>query len=246
MEQKSDNIENITELEEAVMTDTVESSLVNTLRKSIFVALGIGVLIAIGYMSPLRHLLDEPQNLAEKIQALGPWGSAAFTLIVIILVTIGVPRLAICAVGGMAFGFWQGLLWSQVGTMLAYYGVFLFVRWGGRDLLKRYVPKVEKFSGMVDKGGISAVILARQVPLYGMLINIMLGLSPVRHIHFLIGTFVGILPEGIPCVLVGSGITQKGALMKAEYIAWVLIAIIMVWALLSWHLKRRKKMGKNQ
>lgn len=241
MEKKSEKIDNIEDLEESVMTDSVESSIMKTLQKSIILGVVLVGLVVLAWHSPFKKIIDEAPAICEHIRNTGSWAPLVFTGGVVVLITFGAPRLALCIIGGMLFGFWKGLLWSQLGTMLAYYVVFLFVRWGGRDIVRKYVPKVEKFSRIVEKGGISSVILARQVPLYGMLINIMLGLSPVRHSHFIIGSLIGILPEAIPCVLAGSGITQQSTWMKGEYIGGALIAMVLAWLLLSWHIKRKKR-----
>lgn len=224
----------------AQVETAVETSLADALRKVLTVALILLAVIAAAYFSPLRHLLDEPRLLAERIRGMGAWAVPGFTMLTALLVMLGVPRLALCALGGMVFGFWQGLLWSQLGTMLAYYAVFVIVRWSGGRLLGKYSSRMERYSGIVGGGGVSAVIIARQVPLHGMLINAMLALASIRHWHFLAGTMLGILPEGIPCVLVGSGLGMQGAMEMTAYLGGVLAALAVLWLLLRYHLKRRR------
>jgi uncharacterized membrane protein YdjX (TVP38/TMEM64 family) len=126
--------------------------------------------------------------------------------IVFILVASGAPRLLFCPIGGLAFGSWRGLLCTRIPTLAGYYALFLFVRWGGRDFVLGRWLRIGRLRGHFH--GPSATLLAFtvcQVPMSGLIINFMLGMSPIRNRHFLLGTAFGILPEAIPLTLVASG-----------------------------------------
>lgn len=205
-----------------------------TLKK---VALLLGGLLALGivtWLPPVRHVvLDNQKNIKLFIHGLGPWGPAVFTASVTVLVACGLPRLAFHLLGGVLFAFWGGLLWSSIGTTLGYGIVFFAVRQLGlRESILRKHPAWEKLAAKLKHNTVPAVILFRQIPLPGMVTNVVLGLSPIRRREFFLGTIIGLLPEGVPTVLIGSGLRkdQLGhtalclfgavALFIAGWVAW--------------------------
>ncbi len=48
------------------------------------------------------------------------------------------------------------------------------------------------------------VFIFCQVPMKGLIIDFLLAISPIQHPHGLIGSILGILPEAIPWIVVGS------------------------------------------
>ncbi|MGA2496518.1 MAG: VTT domain-containing protein [Tepidisphaeraceae bacterium] len=205
-------------------------------RSMLRVLLLAGVLLggmALVYCSPIRGWLQDRDRVLHSINALGIWRYPACALAVAILVSCGIPRLVFCAIGGMILGFWWGLIVVQVGTMFGYYSVFLFVRWGGRDWVMHHVPRLRKWSDLIHEQGIVGVMLARQLPIHGTLVNLCLGLSRVKHRHFLLGTAIGVIPEAVPFTLVGAGLvkgTMEGSIMAAgRYLAIAAITLGIVW-----------------
>jgi uncharacterized membrane protein YdjX (TVP38/TMEM64 family) len=125
------------------------------------------------------------------------------------------------------------LLWSSIGTLLGYAVVFFAVRQLGlRELILRKHPAWEKLGAKLKHNTVPAVILFRQIPLPGMVTNIVLGLSPIRRREFFLGTGIGLIPEAVPMVLIGSGLRKQDlghtvlclsgavALLIAVWIAW--------------------------
>ena len=95
-----------------------------------------------------REYLGNIQNIKFWLLSLGWVGPAVWIGIVFLLVAAGTPRLLFCPIGGLAFGFWRGLLWTQVATLAGYYVLFLFVRWGGQDFILRHWPRVGRLRGI--------------------------------------------------------------------------------------------------
>ena len=164
--------------------------------------------LAVLYLSPLggklKHIQDFSQELSGRLNGMGAAGVLAFCGGVFLLSAVGVPRLALCVLGGAVYGFWWGLLWTQIPTLPGYYVTFLFVRWGGRDYVLRRWPRVAKLHAALDGHSVWKIVLIRQMPVTGVIINFFLGLSPVRHRDFLLGTLIGLIPQAVPAVLVGS------------------------------------------
>ena len=73
------------------------------------------------------------------------------------------------------------------------------------------------------------MVLARQLPLHGMLINLCLGLSHVKHRDFLTGTAAGVLPEAIPATLVGAGLVKVSLAHSAGYLVLATVCFAVIW-----------------
>jgi len=203
----------------------------------VFAVLAAG-LIAVS-VSPLREHLKDVRALKEQIHEWGLWGPALYMAVVYLLVALGVPRLLFCPIGGLTFGFARGLLWTQIPTLLGYYTIFLFVRWGGRDWILHRWPKLARWKGAGSGPAMPMVILIRQLPISGLVTNLILGLSPIRHRDFLVGTVIGLLPEAIPFTLIASGLVKlDNGQNLVVYLGGATLLLIVVWLGL-WYLARR-------
>jgi len=204
-------------------------------RKPLFMLAVVVAGVALVYFTPAREHLGNIENVKFWLLSLGWVGPAVWMGIVFVLVAAGMPRLLFCPISGLAFGFWHGLLWTQVATLAGSYVLFLFVRWGGRDFVLRQWPRVgrlkEHFHGHSE---VVLVFTVRQLPASGLIIDFLLGLSPVRHRHFLLGTALGILPEAIPLTLVASGMFTLTGQSTPLYVAAAVGLLLLVCATL-WH-----------
>ena len=204
------------------------SSMLSIRKDLLFILIFVGIIFA-AYLSPLKQYIDKAPEICEQIKATGFMAPAIFILGVCVLVCVGVPGLLLCPLGGMAFGFFFGLMYCVIGTLVAYYIVFLFVRWGGRGFILRHSQKLNRFTKILDHGGIPAVILVRQMPVHGMVLNLILGLSPVRHRDFLLGTAIGLFPEAIPFTLIGKGVKQGSIGKIMIYIVVAMLVLVILW-----------------
>jgi uncharacterized membrane protein YdjX (TVP38/TMEM64 family) len=198
------------------------------------------ILFGLIYFSPLRQYVGRAHELSEQVRRLGWGGPLVFTLAVAIFVALGLPRLFFCVIGGMALGFWQGLLWAQLGTLLGNYVVFGLAGSWAREWARHYISARRKLHTFLQQEGISGVILARQLPLPGLLINLACGLCDIRRRDFLIGTVLGQLPEAIPCTLIGAGVLQASFKRSLGLISLGVGLAVLVWLGLRWALRYRR------
>ena len=145
------------------------------------------------------------------------WAEVVYVLLVIGLVAIGAPRLIFYVLGGLAFGFWLGLALAQVGAVIGSWLTFCAVRSGGRGWLQRRFGG-HRFVGRAFhvRSSVKAVVMIRQLPLTSVMINGGLALSQVSARAFLLGTFIGYLPQGLIAALIGSGIVDEKAMDHAD------------------------------
>jgi uncharacterized membrane protein YdjX (TVP38/TMEM64 family) len=81
----------------------------------------------------------------------------------------------------------------------------------------------------------------RQLPISGLIINFLLGLSPIRHSHFIIGTAFGILPAAIPFTLVASGMFKLTGRNTPFYMA-AAVGIFLLVCCFLWYFSRHAKL----
>ena len=193
----------------------------------IFAVLALAMTIVM--CTPLRAYLGDLKNIKAQLRSFGFYAPLIFMACVFVLTAIGVPRLLFCPIGGFAFGFVEGLLWTQLATLSGYYTTFLFVRWGGREYVLHHWTKLGRLQKIFDLPAIPAVIICRQLPISGLITNLVLGLAPIRHVDFLVGTAVGILPEAIPFTLVASGAVKLGGGEHIGYVVGSVAVVIAVW-----------------
>lgn len=211
-------------------------------------ALLLGGLLALGvltWLPPVRHaILDPESRIKQFIHDSGPWAPVVFTAAVAGLVVCGLPRLAFHLLGGALFAFWGGLLWSSIGTLIGYGVVFFAVRQLGlRELILRKHPAWEKLAAKIKHNTIPAVILFRQIPLPGMVANIVLGLSPIRRREFFIGTSIGLIPEAVPMVLIGSGLRKEDQGHMALCLFGAVVLFIAGWV--AWGAYTRRAAARD-
>ena len=181
-------------------------------------------------VTPLRSLLARTELLGAWFIQRGLFGMALYIAGVTLLVCLGVPRLLLCSIGGMAFGFWQGLILTQAGTVLGFYVVFNLVRHAGWSFsFLRHRPNLNAVQKRIGKGGVMSVFGMRMMPLSGFYSTIMMGMLPLRHPHFLLGTFLGTFPQAIPATLIGAGATQETLQTSIAFIVAAVIAFVIIW-----------------
>ncbi len=224
----------------SVDENPAESPLIKQIIKAVVMVLVIMGGIYLIYLSPLKDYLHEVGKVQDTLQRTGNWAPVLFTVFAAVLISFGLPRLIICPVAGAVFGFIWGLFLSQLATLLGSYATFLFVRWGGRNFVMRRWPLLTDLTGIFERKGFAAVFLARQLPVGGVFVNMVLALTPVRHFSFFTGTLAGILPEAIPATLLGAGAIEMMGNQSVWKTLAALGALITVWIVFAQYVRKSK------
>lgn len=195
-------------------------------------AIGAGLLLLI-HATPLGDKVRSSEALIRLFNSGGLEAELYFTMISAFLIMLGTPRLLFFALGGLAFGFWAGMWWSLLGSLVGSYAAFRAARWGGRAWLIARFGSRRFFKRIIQaEPSIASVVVMRMLPVSNVLINIGLALSQVSSSHFLLGSLIGFLPQGVVAVLVGSGLSTDipwaGGLQIG--VAGALMAGIYFWA----------------
>lgn len=191
------------------------------------------------YFTPVGALVRDIHRLRAFLAGDDLWAEVVYVLLVVGLVAVGAPRLIFYVLGGLAFGFWQGLLLAQVGAVVGSGLTFWAVRHGGRAWVERHLGRHRLFGRAFRvRSSVKTVVLIRQLPLTSVMINSGLALSQVSARAFLVGTFIGYLPQGIIAVLIGSGVVDEKAMDGIGKLVAAGI-VLMVGAFLLWRWRRR-------
>lgn len=224
--------------QDEVQASELEGATQNTLHKLLTLLVIGAVLLAIIHATPLGQKVRDWDTLAELFKGGGFRADAYFILISSSLMMLGVPRLLFCALGGFAFGFWEGLLWSMVSSLIGSYAAFLSARWGARDWLAARFGNRRFFGRIVHtKPTTASVILVRMLPVSNAFINFGLALSNVGSKAFLLGSLIGFLPQGFVAVLIGSGMATD---VPWAGVAQIGIATVLLLAAIFWKSRHRR------
>lgn len=179
--------------------------------------------------TPLGDWLAPAGQVSEWLRRAGVVGALGFVVATGVLILGGVPRLLFCVVGGALYGFWWGLTLTLVATTASYYATYQFLRGQNRRGARPPQP-TGSLAWLARDPGMGGVIVARLLPLHGMVINVMLALSQVSRSDFLVGTVIGLLPEAVPLVLIGAGLVHHDS---SRILQWLIVGVAMVVATLA-------------
>lgn len=226
--------------EDDIELSSVAPGFSKELRRLVMLLAAAAAAFCLLYFTPLGALTRDIHKLRAFLAGDDWWAETAYALAVVGLVALGAPRLIFYLLGGLAFGFWQGLLLAQAGAVAGSYLTFCAVRSGGRGWLRQRFGN-HRFVGKAFRvrSSVKAVVMIRQLPLTSVMINGGLALSQVSARVFLLGTFIGYLPQGIVAVLIGSGVVDERAMEGFGKLAAAGIALTLG-AFMLWRWRRGK------
>ena len=181
-------------------------------------------------------------QLQQWLAQWGVWAGLAFAAVGTGLVSIGLPRIILAAVGGAMFGVVLGTLWSTVAAALAILAPFLYSRHLGRELVARRMGRrLQRFDDLLGEHGFMVVLLIRLCPVgNNFLTNYLAGVTAIPLGTFLTASFLGYLPQNLIFALLGSGFTDHPHLRL-----WGGIGLLVASSLFFlWYFRRSKEGAK--
>lgn len=203
-------------------------------RILVFVALALAVVAVFQFnlLSPVRGIL----TVALKwIKDLGPWNSVVFVLLYVGACVALLPASILTVGAGWAFGVVKGTILVSIGATLGAIAAFLVGRYLARDWVRRKIGHRPAFI-VIDKAvaeeGWKIVFLTRLAPVFPFfLMNYGYGLTRVPLGHYVLATWIGILPGSTLFVYLGS-LANAGA-EGASPMRWVRTGFILVTATIA-------------
>lgn len=184
-------------------------------RPVLLVALvGVAVVVAIAVGVP------SVEQLRDGLAGTGWAGPLLWAALYAGLSLTPVPVSLLAVLGGVLFGFGEGLPATLAGKFVGAAVGFALARRLGRDTVLRLVDRsgrgAERMAvvdDLVRRRGVLAVVGVRLAPVlpYSVL-NLLWGLTAVRFRHYLLGTVLGVTPGTTALVAVGAFGTDPGSL----------------------------------
>jgi uncharacterized membrane protein YdjX (TVP38/TMEM64 family) len=181
--------------------------------------------------------------------ARGPWSLPVAVAAFAALAFVGTPQIVLIAAAVVAFGPVQGAAYSWIGTMVSAVVGFYLGRTAGAGVLERFSGEgVRRFMRLVGENGFLASLVVRLAPSAPFIVvNMAAGVTPMRALHFVAGTGLGIVPKIVLTAFAGASILQ---LMRGEIGRhWVAIAAVAaLWLAIGWFargwLRGRERSGE--
>jgi uncharacterized membrane protein YdjX (TVP38/TMEM64 family) len=154
---------------------------------------------------PLQDLL---RQALDAIAALGPWAPAIFVGIYVVAAVFMIPGSVLTLGAGAAFGLGQGIIIVSIASTLAATCAFLVGRYLARAAIARRMKDNERFTAIdqaVAAEGWKIVLLTRLSPVFPYtLLNYAFGLTRIKLGHYVLASWIGMLPGTAMYVYLGS------------------------------------------
>ena len=227
------------------------------MKKILILAIVAGLIVVYFVFDLGQYLdLDYFKQQQERIMAYResfPMRTAAIFFITYILVTgLSLPGAAIATlIGGAIFGLLWGTVIVSFASVIGASCAFLVSRHILRDTIQsRYGDRLRTINEGCEKDGAVYLFTLRMVPLFPFfLINLLMGLTPMRLGMFFIVSQIGMLPGTIVYVNAGTQLAKidsLGSILSPTLIAsFVLLGIFpLISKKIIDALKARKALGK--
>jgi uncharacterized membrane protein YdjX (TVP38/TMEM64 family) len=166
--------------------------------------------VAVSLVLALRyfHVQDLLKEALDWIGKLGSWGPVIFLGIYIVATVLFIPGSVLTLGAGAVFGVVLGSIYVSISATLGATAAFLVGRYLARDAIARKIEKNEKFAAIdraVADEGWKIVFLTRLSPVFPFtLLNYAFGLTRVKLRHYVLASWIGMIPGTVMYVYLGS------------------------------------------
>jgi uncharacterized membrane protein YdjX (TVP38/TMEM64 family) len=194
------------------------------LRPLLFCLL-IAAVVVMHYFHPEQYLDKERlHQFGASYRVLLP----LFYLAVWTVAPLVMPGLPITLAGGVLFGPFWGVVYTAIGSALGAGLVFLVARYLARDWVatKLSGTRLMSLDEKVARHGWKIVAFTRLVPVFSYsLLNYAFGLTRISFWHYMVATFVCMLPATIAFVYFSSNLID---LVHGQISRGLIIGVILV------------------
>lgn len=192
------------------MSDAASPNPHRWIRWAVLAVVALAVVAAF-LLFDVRHLL---KATLDFIQSLGPWGPVLFIVIYVVATVLFIPGSVLTLGAGTLFGVVWGSVYVSIAATLGATAAFLVGRYLARDWVARRIEGNDTFAS-IDKAvaaeGWKIVGLTRLSPVFPFtLLNYAFGLTQVKLGHYVLASWIGMMPGTVLYVYLGS-IARVGA-----------------------------------
>lgn len=231
-------MEEITSSEPVSGTDRKKS----IIKLIIFISVLI-LLIVLLKLTGVDSYLDK-DKLQLWIKGFGPMGPLVYILLYATAPSLFLPGLPLTVAAGLAFGPFYGSIFAIIGATIGASIAFLVARYFARKQIEGLVKgRLKSIYDGVESQGWIYVAITRLIPLFPFnLLNYAFGLTKIKFSHYVITSFICMLPATVAYVVFSSSILD---LLKGQVSPELLIgaALIVGISLIPLVYKRFKTRG---
>src|SRR6266436_5153370 len=191
----------------------------------LYAGAGVALVLALKYF----HVQDLLKSALDWIGELGPWGPVIFVCLYVVATVLFVPGSVLTLGAGAVFGVVLGSVCVSISATLGATAAFLVGRYLARDAIARKIEKNEKFATIdraVANEGWKIVFLTRLSPVFPFtLLNYAFGLTRVRLSHFVLASWIGMMPGTVMYVYLGSLVNVGAGHRQRTLGEWVLYGV---------------------
>jgi uncharacterized membrane protein YdjX (TVP38/TMEM64 family) len=170
----------------------------------LYLAVAIALILAAKYL----HVQELLKQALDWVGRLGPWGAVIFIAVYVVATVLFIPGSVLTLGAGAVFGVAWGSVYVSIGSTLGATAAFLVGRYLARDSVARKIEGNERFA-TIDKAvaneGWKIVGLTRLSPVFPFtLLNYAFGLTRVKLSHYVLASWIGMMPGTLMYVYLGS------------------------------------------
>lgn len=175
----------------------------------------------------------------------GVTGIAKFLAVSVLVLSIGLPRQLVAFMGGYAFGFAEGVIYSTSAATLSCATVMAVSRYFARPIIiHHFEVRIRTLDRFLIRSPVLKSVIIRLLPVgNNLLTNVFAGVSKIPKRSFILGSTIGYIPQMAVFALMG-----KGVLVNSELKIIISAFLFGISSLLSVYLfkgYRRQHNGEN-
>jgi uncharacterized membrane protein YdjX (TVP38/TMEM64 family) len=159
----------------------------------------------------LARYADAPSLLRKAldgIAGLGPWGPPIFALLYVLATVLFLPGWILTLGAGVVYGLTKGSILVSISATLGATAAFLVGRYLAREWVAARIegnPRFRAIDEAVAREGWKIVLLTRLSPAFPFnLLNYAFGLTRVSLRHYVLASWIGMMPGTLMYVYLGS------------------------------------------
>jgi len=207
------------------------------------IVLFLGLLAAVTLAIIYRDQFDAAA-LEAWVRDAGPVAPLLFMLIYALAAVLFLPGSVLTLAGGALFGPVLGTIYNLTGATLGATVAFLIARYLASDwVAEKTGGRVKQLINGVEGEGWRFVAFVRLVPLFPFnLLNYALGLTRLRLLHYIVATYVFMLPGAIAYTYLGyagrEAVAGGESMIQKGLLALALLAVVAFLPRLIGNLRR--------
>jgi len=148
----------------------------------------------------------EREQLRNWIAGFGLWGPLIYILLYSVTPSLFLPGAPMTVAAGLAFGPFYGTIFAITGATIGASLAFLVARYFAREQVARLISgRLAAIDEGVEKKGWIFVAVTRLIPLFPFnMLNYAFGLTKIKFSHYVMASFVFMLPGTTAYVVFGS------------------------------------------